>query len=102
VRIDRDHHRTRRHCTATGTVKMSRLRQVIAQRMTDSLRVSALLTSLQRVDVTRIAQLRAKGERELRASQCGQALLPAVLREGHHRGMEGVPAAQRVDRPRVQ
>ena len=50
------------------TVKMPRLRQVIAQRMTDSLRVSAQLTTVQDVDVTRIAALRAraKGEFERR------------------------------------
>jgi 2-oxoglutarate dehydrogenase E2 component (dihydrolipoamide succinyltransferase) len=40
---------------------MSRLRQVVAQRMTDSLQVSAQLTTVQRVDITRIA---APGPRE--------------------------------------
>ncbi|GAA5119994.1 2-oxoglutarate dehydrogenase, E2 component, dihydrolipoamide succinyltransferase [Pseudonocardia adelaidensis] len=50
------------------TVKMPRLRQVIAQRMTESLRISAQLTTVQEVDVTRIAALRAraKGEFERR------------------------------------
>jgi pyruvate dehydrogenase E2 component (dihydrolipoamide acetyltransferase) len=50
------------------TVKMPRLRQVIAQRMSESLRVSAQLTTVQQVDVTRIAKLRAraKGEFERR------------------------------------
>jgi pyruvate dehydrogenase E2 component (dihydrolipoamide acetyltransferase) len=50
------------------TVKLPRLRQVIAQRMTDSLRISAQLTTVQEVDVTRIAALRAraKGEFERR------------------------------------
>ncbi|MHA6621918.1 2-oxoglutarate dehydrogenase, E2 component, dihydrolipoamide succinyltransferase [Pseudonocardia sp. DLS-67] len=50
------------------TVKMPRLRQLIAQRMTDSLRISAQLTTVQEVDVTRIAALRAraKGEFERR------------------------------------
>ena len=42
-----------------STVKMPRLRQVIAQRMTESLQVSAQLTTVQRVDMTRIAKLRA-------------------------------------------
>jgi pyruvate dehydrogenase E2 component (dihydrolipoamide acetyltransferase) len=41
------------------TVKMPRLRQVIAQRMSESLRVSAQLTTVQEVDVTRVAKLRA-------------------------------------------
>jgi 2-oxoglutarate dehydrogenase E2 component (dihydrolipoamide succinyltransferase) len=44
------------------TVKMPRLRQVIAQRMTESLRVSAQLTTVQEVDVTRIAKLRARAK----------------------------------------
>jgi pyruvate dehydrogenase E2 component (dihydrolipoamide acetyltransferase) len=46
------------------TVKMPRLRQVIAQRMTESLRVSAQLTTVQEVDVTRIAALRARAKAE--------------------------------------
>jgi 2-oxoglutarate dehydrogenase E2 component (dihydrolipoamide succinyltransferase) len=47
---------------------MPRLRQVIAQRMTESLQVSAQLTTVQRVDMTRIAKLRAaaKGDFERR------------------------------------
>ncbi|MCH9816371.1 MAG: 2-oxoglutarate dehydrogenase, E2 component, dihydrolipoamide succinyltransferase [Actinomycetia bacterium] len=40
------------------TEKMSRLRRVIAQRMVESLQVSAQLTTVVEVDVTRIAQLR--------------------------------------------
>jgi 2-oxoglutarate dehydrogenase E2 component (dihydrolipoamide succinyltransferase) len=43
---------------------MPRLRQVIAQRMTESLRVSAQLTTVQEVDVTRIARLRARAKAE--------------------------------------
>lgn len=44
--------------------KMSRLRQTIAKRMVESLQVSAQLTTVVEVDVTRIARLRdqAKGE----------------------------------------
>jgi 2-oxoglutarate dehydrogenase E2 component (dihydrolipoamide succinyltransferase) len=40
------------------TVKMSRLRQVIAARMVESLQVSAQLTTVVEVDITRIARLR--------------------------------------------
>ena len=47
-----------------STVKLPRLRQVIAQRMTESLRVSAQLTTVQEVDVTRIARLRAQAKAE--------------------------------------
>jgi 2-oxoglutarate dehydrogenase E2 component (dihydrolipoamide succinyltransferase) len=54
--------------TPGTTVKMPRLRQVIAQRMSESLAVSAQLTTVQEVDVTRVARLRAraKGEFERR------------------------------------
>ncbi len=50
------------------TEKMSRLRTVIAKRMVESLQVSAQLTTVLEVDVTRIAQLRqqAKGDFENR------------------------------------
>jgi 2-oxoglutarate dehydrogenase E2 component (dihydrolipoamide succinyltransferase) len=50
------------------TEKMSRLRKVIAQRMVESLQVSAQLTTVVEVDVTKIARLRsrAKGEFERR------------------------------------
>ena len=47
-----------------STVKLPRLRQVIAQRMTESLQVSAQLTTVQEVDVTRIARLRARMKAE--------------------------------------
>ncbi|MBW0091234.1 2-oxoglutarate dehydrogenase, E2 component, dihydrolipoamide succinyltransferase [Pseudonocardia sp. KRD-184] len=46
------------------TVKLPRLRQVIAKRMSESLAVSAQLTTVQQVDVTRIARLRAKAKAE--------------------------------------
>jgi pyruvate dehydrogenase E2 component (dihydrolipoamide acetyltransferase) len=50
------------------TEKMSRLRRVIAQRMVESLQVSAQLTTVVEVDVTNIARLRqqVKGEFEAR------------------------------------
>jgi len=41
------------------TARLPRLRQLIAQRMTESLRVSAQLTTVQEVDLTRVARLRA-------------------------------------------
>jgi pyruvate dehydrogenase E2 component (dihydrolipoamide acetyltransferase) len=50
------------------TVKLSRLRQVIAARMVESLQVSAQLTTVVEVDITRIARLRdaAKADFERR------------------------------------
>jgi len=44
------------------TVKMSRLRKVIAARMVESLQVSAQLTTVVEVDVTKIARLRDKAK----------------------------------------
>ncbi len=44
------------------TEKLSRLRQVIAQRMVESLQVSAQLTTVVEVDVTRIARLREQAK----------------------------------------
>jgi pyruvate dehydrogenase E2 component (dihydrolipoamide acetyltransferase) len=51
-----------------NTEPMSRLRKVIAQRMTDSLQTSAQLTTVLEADVTKIARLRAaaKGDFEAR------------------------------------
>ncbi len=51
------------------TEKMSRLRKVIAERMVESLRVSAQLTSVVEVDVTRIANLRAKVKGDFEARE---------------------------------
>jgi len=46
------------------TEKMSRLRKVIAARMVESLHVSAQLTTVVEVDVTKIARLRDKAKRD--------------------------------------
>jgi pyruvate dehydrogenase E2 component (dihydrolipoamide acetyltransferase) len=51
------------------TEKMSRLRKVIAQRMVESLQVSAQLTSVVEVDVTRIARLRDRAKKEFAARE---------------------------------
>ena len=51
------------------TEKMSRLRKVIAQRMTESLQTSAQLTSVVEVDVTRIARLRDRAKRDFEARE---------------------------------
>ncbi|HYY09856.1 MAG TPA: 2-oxoglutarate dehydrogenase, E2 component, dihydrolipoamide succinyltransferase [Kineosporiaceae bacterium] len=51
------------------TVKMSRLRKVVAQRMVESLQVSAQLTTVVEVDVTRIARLRARAKGEFEARE---------------------------------
>jgi len=46
------------------TEKMSRLRKVIAARMVESLHISAQLTTVVEVDVTKIARLRDKAKRD--------------------------------------
>ncbi len=51
------------------TVKMSRLRKVIAQRMVESLQVSAQLTTVVEVDVTRIARLRDRAKADFAARE---------------------------------
>jgi pyruvate dehydrogenase E2 component (dihydrolipoamide acetyltransferase) len=51
------------------TEKMSRLRKVIAARMVESLHVSAQLTSVLEVDVTKIARLRDRAKREFEARE---------------------------------
>ncbi len=51
------------------TQKMSRPRQVIAQRMVESLRVSAQLTTVVEADVTAIARLRERAKRDFEARE---------------------------------
>ncbi|MGQ0482973.1 MAG: 2-oxoglutarate dehydrogenase, E2 component, dihydrolipoamide succinyltransferase [Pseudonocardia sp.] len=49
--------------------KLSRLRKVIAQRMVESLQVSAQLTAVVEVDVTRVAQLRQRAKANFEARE---------------------------------
>lgn len=49
--------------------KMPRLRKVIAQRMVESLQVSAQLTTVIEVDVTKIARLRARAKADFEARE---------------------------------
>ena len=51
------------------TQKMSRLRQVLASRMVESLQTAAQLTTVIEVDVTRIARLRQKAKDSFEASE---------------------------------
>lgn len=51
------------------TEKMSRLRRVIAERMVESLQTSAQLTTVVEVDVTKIAQLRARVKADFAARE---------------------------------
>ena len=76
------------------TEKMSRLRKVIAARMVESLQVSAQLTTVVEVDVTKIARLRDKAKRDFESARGHQAQLPAVLRTRCGRGPQGPPDRQ--------
>jgi 2-oxoglutarate dehydrogenase E2 component (dihydrolipoamide succinyltransferase) len=51
------------------TEKMSRLRKVIATRMVESLQVSAQLTTVVEVDVTKVARLRDRAKRDFEARE---------------------------------
>ena len=51
------------------TEKMSRLRKIIAARMVESLHVSAQLTTVVEVDVTKVARLRDKAKRDFEARE---------------------------------
>ena len=51
------------------TEKLSRLRKVIAERMTESLQISAQLTTVVEVDVTQIARLRSQAKASFEARE---------------------------------
>ncbi|RAY13148.1 2-oxoglutarate dehydrogenase, E2 component, dihydrolipoamide succinyltransferase [Actinomadura craniellae] len=51
------------------TVKMSRLRQTISRRMVESLQVSAQLTTVVEVDVTKVARLRQRAKADFEARE---------------------------------
>jgi 2-oxoglutarate dehydrogenase E2 component (dihydrolipoamide succinyltransferase) len=51
------------------TEKLSRLRRVIAERMTESLQISAQLTTVLEADITRIARLRDRAKAEFEARE---------------------------------
>jgi len=51
------------------TEKMTRLRKVIAQRMVESLQVSAQLTTVVEVDLTKVARLRERAKREFESRE---------------------------------
>ncbi|HVW81091.1 MAG TPA: 2-oxoglutarate dehydrogenase, E2 component, dihydrolipoamide succinyltransferase [Mycobacteriales bacterium] len=52
-----------------STEKLSRLRTVIAERMTESLRISAQLTTVVEVDLTKIARLRQRAKSDFEARE---------------------------------
>jgi pyruvate dehydrogenase E2 component (dihydrolipoamide acetyltransferase) len=52
-----------------STEKLSRLRNVIAERMTESLRISAQLTTVVEADITRIARLRERAKADFEARE---------------------------------
>ena len=81
------------------TEKLTRTRATIARRMVESLQISAQLTTVVEVDVTKIAQLRQQGQGRLPGQERREAHLPAVLRPGRGRGAAPAPGGQLVHRP---
>ena len=73
------------------TVKMSRLRSIIARRMIESLQVSASYDG-PRGRCVRDREAAPAGQDRLPGPRRRQALLPAVLREGHGRGAQAHPS----------
>ena len=87
--------------TLRGTTeRMSRARQVIAQRMVESLQTSAQLTTVVEADVTADRPAARPGQGRLRGPRGRQAVVPAVLRARRGRGAEGAPEAERGHRHR--
>ena len=64
----------------------------------ESLRVSAQLTTVQEVDVTRIAQLRARAKAEFERREGVKLTYLPFFAKADRRGAQAVPAAQRLDR----
>ena len=71
--------RAPRRCAARPR-SSRRLRKVIAQRMVESLQVSAQLTTVVEVDVTRDRAAARAGEGDVRGARGREAVVPAVLR----------------------
>ncbi len=59
---------------------MTRMRAIIAQRMSESKRISPHVYSVYKIDMTRIARLRERQKAGLRAAQRRQAHLHALHR----------------------
>ncbi len=64
----------------THTQKLTRLRATIASRMVDSLRVSAQLTTVVEVDITRVARLRARHNASIGVTASRLSFLPFVAK----------------------
>ena len=76
---------------------MSRLRKVIAERMVESLQVSAQLTTVVEVDVTRIARLRDSApRRDFEAREGVKLSFLPFFAKAADRGAQGAPERQRV------
>ena len=80
------------------TEKMSRMRAVIARRMVESLQMSGAAHDRRRGRRHRDRPAAPAGQGRLRGPRGREAVVPAVLREGHGRGAQGASEAQRHDR----
>ena len=81
-------------------VRMTRLRQTIAQRLKDAQNTAAMLTTFNDVDMSAVMKLRSEYKDAVREAPRREARLHGLLREGLHPGAEGDPGGQRRDRRR--
>ncbi|BBG01251.1 MULTISPECIES: 2-oxoglutarate dehydrogenase, E2 component, dihydrolipoamide succinyltransferase [Pseudonocardia] len=74
------------------TVKLPRLRQVIAQRMNESLAVSAQLTTVQEVDLTRIVKLRNKVKEDFKRREGANLTFLAFIAKATIEALKAFPS----------
>ncbi|ANY05196.1 2-oxoglutarate dehydrogenase, E2 component, dihydrolipoamide succinyltransferase [Pseudonocardia sp. HH130630-07] len=75
-----------------STVKLPRLRQVIAQRMTESLAVSAQLTTVQEVDLTRIVKLRNRVKEDFKKREGANLTFLAFIAKATIEALKAFPS----------
>ena len=81
------------------TEKLSRLRALIARRMVESLQVSAQLTTVVEVDVTRIARLRDQAKADFLATHGVKLSFLPFFALAAVEALRRAPDRQRLDRP---
>ncbi|MBN9738642.1 MULTISPECIES: 2-oxoglutarate dehydrogenase, E2 component, dihydrolipoamide succinyltransferase [unclassified Pseudonocardia] len=74
------------------TVKLPRLRQVIAQRMTESLSTSAQLTTVQEIDLTRIVKLRNRVKEDFKKREGANLTFLAFIAKATIEALKAFPS----------
>ncbi|MEJ8277374.1 2-oxoglutarate dehydrogenase, E2 component, dihydrolipoamide succinyltransferase [Pseudonocardia spirodelae] len=75
-----------------STVKLPRLRQVIAQRMNESLATSAQLTTVQEVDLTRIVKLRNRVKEDFKKREGANLTFLAFIAKATIEALKAFPS----------